>query len=971
MPQSFDNTELIARPTPHGMMVASGRAPYHSQYWAHALTLKRAAGSIENLSRSIANSRVDLNPHQVDAAMFALRSPLSKGVILADEVGLGKTIEAGIVIAQRWAERRRRVLLIVPATLRKQWQQELAEKFYLATSVLDSRSFNVAQANGTANPFDQTDRLTICSYQFAAAKGPEIARVPWDLVVIDEAHRLRNVFKASSKLARAIADAIGTTPKLLLTATPLQNSLMELYGLVSVIDEHVFGDATSFRDQFVRAGDETDRNTNLRERLQGVCIRTLRKQVVEYIPFTRRVPITQDFLPNDQEQDLYELVSAYLQREKLFALPASQRTLITMVLRKLLASSTFAIASTLRELVSRLERIAEGEGIDLLTEEDLEGLDEVEDEWEAQAEEEAPQPAKDDGKIDPVLLKEELAELRRFADLADRITVNAKGEALIPALRVAFEKAVSLGAARKALIFTESRRTQQYLFALLSSNGYEGQLVMMNGTNTDPHSKAIYDQWVQHHAGDDAPKGSRAVDMKAAIVEYFRDHATIMIATEAAAEGVNLQFCSLVVNYDLPWNPQRIEQRIGRCHRYGQKHDVAVVNFLNRRNEADQRVFQLLSEKFQLFDGVFGASDEVLGALESGVDIERRIAQVYQSCRSPTEIAAAFDQLQKELDEQIQARMAKTREVLLEHFDEDVSARLRINRDKTLESLSERERWLLELTRAELDGQAEFDPQQPRFRYDGSETNPGYYHLDWKQAEKNGDTFYRPDHPLALRLIERAMARKLPVATLNFDYAAHGSVISVLKPLIGQSGWLELSKLTIESLDTEEFLIFAAHTDTGQTLDEEACHKLLLLPSTTDAGSPVAPDLSPLRAEQVQQKVKKVDDRNGLFFDEEVLKLDRWSDDLKQGLEREIKEIDKQIREARKVAALAPGLRDKLEAQKAIKTLESERNRKRKELYEAQDAIDAKRDGLIGDIEKQLQQRQVVMPVFTIRWRIA
>ena len=123
-----------------------------------------------------------------------------------------------------------------------------------------------------------------------------------------------------------------------------------------------------------------------------------------------------------------------------------------------------------------------------------------------------------------------------------------------------------------------------------------------------------------------------------AIVEEFRDRATLMISTEAGAEGINLQFASLVVNYDLPWNPQRIEQRIGRCHRYGQQHDVVVVNFINRRNEADLRVFQLLSEKFQLFDGVFGASDEVLGALESGVDIERRIAQVYQECRSTDEI---------------------------------------------------------------------------------------------------------------------------------------------------------------------------------------------------------------------------------------------------------------------------------------------------------------------------------------------
>ena len=939
--------------------------PYHSQFWAHLLTLKGTAGSIESLSRSLANSRVDLNPHQVDAALFALRSPLSKGVIFADEVGLGKTIEAGIVVAQKWAERRRHVLFIVPATLRKQWQQELEAKFYLPTAILDSSTFSAAQSAGAANPFDQRDRLVICSYHFAAARQQEISGVPWDLVVIDEAHRLRNVFKAGNKIAKAIADAIGQTPKLLLTATPLQNSLMELYGLVSVIDPHVFGDAASFRDQFVRSADETQRNAGLRQRLAPVCIRTLRKQVVEYIPFTRRVPITQDFLPGDQEQALYESVSAYLQREKLIALPASQRTLITLVLRKLLASSTFAIAGTLRGLIVRLERIADGEGINLLDEDDLEGIEELQDEWDDEDD-----AGDGKGKVDPRLLKEESAELRRFADLADGIRVNAKGQALIPALKVAFNKTAALGAARKAVVFTESRRTQQYLFDLLSANGYAGQLVMMNGTNTDPHSRGIYEQWIARHADDGMAVGSRAVDMKAAIVEQFRDHASILIATEAAAEGINLQFCSLVVNYDLPWNPQRIEQRIGRCHRYGQKHDVAVVNFINRRNEADQRVFQLLSDKFKLFDGVFGASDEVLGALESGVDLERRIAQVYQSCRTTAEIAAAFDKLQEELDEQIQARMAQTRESLLEHFDEDVSSRLRINRDKTLESLSDRERWLLELSRTEFKDQAQFDRHQPRFLYNDPHSHPAWYHFDWKQAEANGDVFYRQDHPLAVRIIQEALARKLPVASLVLNYAAYGSVVSILKPLIGVSGWLEVFKLTVESLDSEEFILFAAGTDDGKPLDDEVCQKLLILPATVHAHSPPVPDLSPIRAAEIDRRLGQIEQRNGRFFDEEVLKLDRWSDDLKQGLEREIKEIDKQIREARKAAALAAALRDKLEAQKTIKMLESARNDKRRALFDAQDAIDAKRDGLIADIEKQLTQRQSVTILFAIRWHI-
>jgi adenine-specific DNA-methyltransferase len=945
---------------------------YHSQYWAHALTLRGSGGDIASLSRSIANARVDLNPHQIDAALFALRSPFTNGAILADEVGLGKTIEAGIVLAQKWAERRRRILIVVPAMLRKQWQQELSEKFFIPSEVLDAQVSKRLLSNGSGNPFDQDDKAVICSYNFAAAKASAVAQVPWDIVVIDEAHRLRNVHRSRTRLqnnpaaqktmAHRITEAVGKAPKLLLTATPLQNTLLELFSLVSVIDPHVFGDVASFRDQFINHSDELSRNVQLKQRIAPVCTRALRKQVTEYIPFTNRVPITQEFLPTDQEQALYDDITTYLQRKVLYALPASQRQLITMVLRKLLASSTFAIARTLRRLSDRLENLRDH--LDLLDDEDLEGIEDLADEYGEDAEED------DEQEIDAENLKKELYDLRRYADLAARIAHNAKGDALLPALQMAFSRAEALGAPRKAVIFTESRETQTYLYDLLIANGYEGQVATINGTNNQPHHAEIYESWRVKHWATERATGSRAVDIKAAIVEHFRDEATILVATEAAAEGVNLQFCSLVVNFDLPWNPQRIEQRIGRCHRYGQKHDVVVVNFLNRRNEADKRVYELLSEKFRLFDGVFGASDEVLGALESGVDIERRIAEVYQTCRTNAEIQAAFDALQAELDAKIQARLAATRQALLENFDEDVRSRLKISREKTLECLSQRERWLLNLTRVELDGQARFDPQLPRFLYSGTEARQGWYNLDWKSAETADEHFYRPDHPLALRLIERAIARKLPVAEITFAYTNHPSKISVVEPLVGQSGWLEVSKLTISAVDVDEFLIFAARTDHNQVLDKEICRKLLSLPATLGSEITDSPDLSQQRKAEVSTRLGEIDTRNARFFDEEVLKLDLWSEDLKLSLEHEIKELDKQIRELRGSAALAQSLQDKLIHQKQLRDLERRRNLKRRELFDAHDAIDKQREDLIGKIEKQLKQSSIVQGLYTIRWNI-
>jgi SNF2 family DNA or RNA helicase len=585
---------------------------YHAKYFAYELTKRCPSDSPERFAGALVDAQVDLNPHQVEAALFAFRSPLSRGALLADEVGLGKTIEAGLVLSQKWAERKRRVLVITPSNLRKQWYQELQEKFFLPCRILETRSYNEAIKLGNLRPFEVKDFITICSYQFARNKASDVNATPWDLVVIDEAHRLRNVYKPSNVIANTLKQALKDAPKLLLTATPLQNSLFELFGLVSFIDEHAFGDLKSFREQFAYLNDKQVFHT-LKARLKPICQRTLRRQVTSYVSFTRRHPLVQPFTPEESEDRLYNLVSEYLRRDNLQALPSSQRSLMTLVLRKLLASSTFAIAGALDTLSKRLQaRLKKQEPQQTLEEEmdqDYEVLDETAEEWA----EETPQP-EPLSDTDRAALTQEIADLEDFRNLAVSITHNAKGRALLVALDQAFAEADRLGAARKAIVFTESRRTQEYLVRVLADSPYAAGIVLFNGSNNDEKSRQMYTGWLQRHAGTDRVTGSRTADMRSALVDYFREQGRIVIATEAGAEGINLQFCSLVVNYDLPWNPQRIEQRIGRCHRYGQKHDVVVVNFLNQKNEADQRVFQLLSEKFSLFEGVFGASDEVLGA---------------------------------------------------------------------------------------------------------------------------------------------------------------------------------------------------------------------------------------------------------------------------------------------------------------------------------------------------------------------
>ncbi|ODS54122.1 MAG: DEAD/DEAH box helicase [Acidobacteria bacterium SCN 69-37] len=951
------------------------------------MTRRCPPDSDDRLASALVDAQVDLNPHQIDAALFSFKSPLSRGVLLADEVGLGKTIEAGLVLSQKWAERKRRILVITPSNLRKQWHQELTDKFFLPCRILEAKSYNDAIKAGHFRPFDADGHIVICSYQFARNKAADVHNTPWDLVVMDEAHRLRNVYKPSNVIANTLKQALASAPKLLLTATPLQNSLLELFGLVSIIDDQVFGDLKSFREQFSDLTQEQVFAT-LKRRLAPLCHRTLRRQVTAYVSYTKRLPLVEQFTPDESEDRLYDLVSEYLRRDNLKALPSGQRTLMTLVMRKLLASSSFAIAGALDTLVKRLKATLgkqtpkEPSPQELLNEldEDYEALDETAEEWD---EEEPGPPLTDE---DREALAREIADLEQFRDLAASITHNAKGEALLKALHVAFAKATELGAAKKAIIFTESRKTQLYLQRLLADSPWKDGLVLFNGSNTDEQSRAIYAEWGARHEGTDQITGSKTADMRSAIVEYFRDQGQIMIATEAGAEGINLQFCSLVVNYDLPWNPQRIEQRIGRCHRYGQKHDVVVVNFLNRTNAADQRVFQLLSQKFQLFEGVFGASDEVLGAIESGVDFEKRIASIYQQCRRTDEIKDAFDVLQQELDFEITDTLNKARQQLLEHFDDEVREKLRVRNESSRAALNRYEQRLMALTRFELGDAATFLSESSfdlRRAPEDADVPTGRYEL----PRRSGDAhFYRLSHPLAEAVVARAKGRPMPDEPdleLRIDYANHVGRISVLEALRGTTGMLRLDFLTVETLgQAEDHLLLSVVTGDGTVVPQDVAARLLTIPGAVDRASgqlvldaqerrvALAARLAEAAREREAAVRRSVSERSASAFEAEAEKLDGWADDLKVGLEREIKELDRQIKEARKTARIAVTLEEKLASQKRMKTLETERNNKRRALFESQDEIDRTRGELIAQLEAQLTQKVTTECLFSVPWRV-
>lgn len=962
--------------------------PYHAKYFAYELTRQLPSNDIGKLTASLQDAQVDLNPHQVEAALFAFKSPLSNGAILADEVGLGKTIEAGIILSQQWAERKRCLLIICPSNLRKQWNQELSDKFFLQSIILETKSFNREIKLKKFNPFHQKEKIVICSFQFAKSKADYIEATKWDLVIIDEAHRLRNVYKPANIIGNAIKNALLPRKKVLLTATPLQNSVLELYGLVSIIDDYVFGDLKSFKSQFSHQLEEEDYK-DLRNRLQPVCKRTLRRQVLEYINYTGRRAIREEFIPLSQEQELYEAVSDYLRKPVLYALPKSQRQLMTLILRKLLASSTYAIFGTFDTLVKRLEALIKKQESDIFEDldSDYETLDETQDEWLEDEVQELVVEEKTLSEEDIATIKDEIVELKKFRELARVIKVNSKAEQLLIALDKAFEQLNKLGANEKALIFTESRRTQEYLYNILEAGKYDNKVVLFNGTNSDHKSNLIYKNWLSEHKGTDKISGSATADKRAAIVDYFKEEATIMIATEAAAEGINLQFCSLVVNYDMPWNPQRIEQRIGRCHRYGQKFDVVVVNFVNIRNAADIRVYELLEQKLRLFDGVFGASDEVLGAIGNGVDFEKRIASIYQECRTTDEIQRAFDELQEELKPAITDKFQNVRSTLLENFDEEVREKLRVNYEVTREYLNAFEQKLWSTTRYFLNDYAEFSDNNFSFQL---VTNPfpeenihsgPYLILKPEEGKKKTDIIipedtnvYRVGHKLAQRILSEC--KNIPTSTreIEFDYSNTLTKITLLEEYIGKSGWLRAEHLTINSFEKEDYMLIACITDQNQIIEPETSKRLFSLNATEKQSIQTSQDIDDkLNAQLSDYKTDVLDvnaERSRNFFDVEMDKLDQWADDMKISLEKEIKDLDAEIKLRKAEAKKMLNLESKVSAQRAIKEMEKKRNDKRQQLYKAQDEIDEKKEKLLTDIEKLLKQKIQQKEVFTIKWKI-
>ena len=955
---------------------------YHAKYYASLLSRNVVGGDIDSLSQSLLSSTVDINPHQIDAALFAFKSPFNKGVVLADEVGLGKTIEAGLVLCQYWSVGKKKIIVVCPASLRKQWESELQDKFGIKSEILDTKNYNAYIKEGK-NPLSPK-RVIICSYNFAGKHKADILTHGFDLAIIDEAHKLRNFYKGTTKIAEGINETFLSKKKLLLTATPIQNSLMDIFSLVSIIDPSILGNEYAFMENYLYS---ERHHEELKHRLQCVLHRTLRRDVLEYIKYTNREAMTVAFNPTKAEEELYTAVSAYIQDISQIAITTRFRTLIVLMIRKLMSSSTAAVKGTLEGLMNRLTAIEKSSrNLDELTgfmfDDDLFG------EYEDNLEDFELKQSLNKQDLRKEDIKAEKAFLQKLIDKAAKIKVDGKTEKLIGALEQGFEKIQAKGGQRKAIIFTESNRTLNYLYDYLSAHGFKDKIVTFNGQNNSPLCNQIYSDYIENHSSD--LTGSRTNDMKKALVTKFKEDAEIMIATEAAAEGLNLQFCSLLVNYDLPWNPQRVEQRIGRVHRYGQKCDVVIINFINKKNVADVRLYEILQQKFKLFDGVFGASDEILGTLSDGVDFERAVAAIFDLCRTTEEINRAFDELQESLGVQREEKLEEAKQLVLENLSPTTQEKLHIMKERVEDYLERRKQIFWDLTVIMLKKYhpdlfinenthvfGQFKEQVFNLPTDINFNANFNHYLDFTKREINRDlllpserkalwrsaTAYNPDSSFGKRILNEALDLTAEPTHLRLKQTD--------KLKSGQKGRLQLSLFKMTQPENVNYLITTIMSDGGNLLNLRAED---IFDNVIAADEPILMGYHDLLAQIHEQNVTKYEKSEKKRIDNilraEVDKLNRWLIDEKQAIHLKGDKLKNKITSLKRQFKMEKNFNAKLAIDAEIKKLQSEMNNNEFNTFDVERELEKKCNRLVGGKKRSLKIDYTIDPVFDITWEV-
>ena len=561
--------------------------PFHAYYTARILD---SLQDDDKFMPAFASSDIKVYPYQVGAALFATRSPYSKGVVLMDESGLGKSTEAMLVVTQKWYEGKTRILIVVPnADLLVQWQKQIETKYSIPYITIS----NAEQFQSAGNTFDQ-DAVILTTFDFAAQNSEEVGKIIWDLTVFEEASLLASVHKEDNKQARILKKTAEGSFKVLLTGTPIEKNILDLYGLMYFIDETILPSEQEYMSRYFR---KPENYPELAQLVSKYCFRTLRSQAKQYAKIPERIVITCEFEQSQEEQALYALIQKYIDKPEKIAFPEMSPYDLALMLFNLQGSSTPAIVKAIEGIIKRLEKINGAE--------------------------------------------DEINEFKEMLLAAGNIKIDTKLKLFMASLEGVFKLLKKAGANRKAVIFTESRETQNYLEENLK----------------DLYKISIYN----------GSKDYRAID-------NFKSDCELIISTDQGARGFNFEESSLVINYDLLYNTLKMEQRIDRCHRLNQQNDVIVLNFLNKSNMADVRKLELVNKRMLVVDGVFGMSDAILGGFTD--DLKKTIKDL--QVRTQAQIQTEHEETLKFFEEENRRDVESAEQVLFTTFTKELAKKVKI-----------------------------------------------------------------------------------------------------------------------------------------------------------------------------------------------------------------------------------------------------------------------------------------------------
>jgi superfamily II DNA or RNA helicase len=899
--------------------------PFNQRILAEDLVRVRRPDDRERYAAAQRQARIDPNPHQIDAVIFALRRLREGGCILADEVGLGKTIEAGLVIAQRRAEGAQRILLIVPKSLIGQWQGELLNLFGIQARESEA-SFLAPGVYLVGREFAGSERGAI----------PLGAAPPFDLAVIDEAHEIfAGLYKrydrdgvydetsAEAVMAHRVRGFLRSTPVLLLTATPMQNSLVELWGLVQYVEPTgtLLGDIATFREVFCAEDDRSlvpGQEHELKRRLAMIQRRTLRRQAQEFLdrPFTQRRCRLYEYAMSDAERSLYDDVTEYLLEPSIYAFSGRQRRLLLIGFHRRMASSIKALAASLENVATRLRRLEAGSRSDDTVVELLEDLEDEEEVGEL-SEESAPQ-------IDRATLAAELSRVEGFAARARSLPKDAKARSFQDAIKVILDLGRDGRGSGKAVVFTESITTQEYIRHLLLDIGLgEDDITLFRGVNNHARAQQALARWQEEEGSRFSPgtRPSREVSMRLALVHEFRTRSKVLVCTEAGAKGLNLQFCETVINYDLPWNPQRIEQRIGRCHRYSQQRDVTVVNFIARDNEAHRLTFEILSQKLDLFGRVLDASDLVLHEPRTdapellvsalSIEFENDLRSIYSRSRTLDEVTREIAALRDKISERREAfekEYERTSQIIESRFDENVRRVFKRLREELPQSLADLDRDVADLVDGYLAARgAKYrrsdDADRVIFDVESGAKLPAEFGdgrrfaTGDRRAVTNAESL-NLTHPLVQAAIAHAKAWS-GGGSVNLHLREDSS--HALAELARKAGMIRVVLVDYAGFEPVQRLVAAAVVD-GTPIDPSLAAELMRLQASDGAGTDNPSEIQWLddavdEAVFVDQRQVEQDEQR--HFEEAIRQLERFVEDKILVRRRERAKIVEKLRAAR------------------------------------------------------------------------